>query len=49
MGQRNQGIFSIERILRLIAFNPELTMKLMRLIAIQHFNRLTALIYIYAY
>ena len=37
-GQRNQGIFSIEKNVR------ELTMTLMRLIAIKYFNRLTALI-----
>ena len=48
MGQRNQGIFSIEKKLRAIAINRnlfhELTMTLMRL---KYFNRLTALIYIY--
>jgi hypothetical protein len=44
MGQRNQGIFSIEK---RIAINRELTMALMRLITIKYFNRLTALINIY--
>ena len=47
MGQRNQGIFSIEK--KLLAINRELTMTLMRLIGIKYFNRLTALIYIYIY
>ena len=46
MGQRIQGIFSIEKCLRLIAINRELTMALMRLIVIKYFNRLTALIII---
>jgi hypothetical protein len=41
MGQRNQGIFSIEKT---FAINLELTMALMRLIAIKYFNRLTALV-----
>ena len=41
MGQRNQGIFSIEKT---FAINRELTMALMRLIAIKYFNRLTALV-----
>ena len=39
MGQRNQWIFSIEKT---FAINRELTMALMRLIAIKYFNRLTA-------
>ena len=43
MGQRIQGIFSIEKKKRLIAINRELTMTLMRLIVIKYFNRLTAL------
>ena len=43
MGQRNQGIFSIEK---RFAINRELTMTLMRLITIKYFNRLTALIFI---
>ena len=46
MGQKNQGIFSIEKE---FAINRELTMTLMRLITIKYFNRLTALIYIYIY
>ena len=41
MGQRNQGIFSIEK---RFAINRELTMTLVRLIVIKYFNRLTALI-----
>ena len=41
MGQRNQGIFSIEK---RFAINRELTMTLMRLIAIKYINRFTALI-----
>ena len=44
MGQKNRGIFIIEKKLRLIAINRELTMTLMRLITIKYFNRLTALI-----
>ena len=32
MGQRNQGIFSIEKRLRLLTIKRELTMTLMRLI-----------------
>ena len=44
--KRNQGTFSIDKNVRLIAINRELTMTLMRLIAIKYFNRLTALIYI---
>ena len=42
MGQRNQGIFSIEKRLRLLTIKRELTMTLMRLLL--YFNRLTALI-----
>ena len=44
MGQRNQGIFSIEKSIAILAINRELTMTLMRLIAIKYFKRLTALI-----
>ena len=40
MGQRNQGIISIEK---RFAINRELTMTIMRLIVIKYFNRLTAL------
>ena len=40
MEQRNQGIFSIEK---LFLIYRELTMTLMRLITIKYFNRLTAL------
>ena len=50
MGQRNPGIFSIEKTFAIYldcAINRELTRTLMRLIAIKYFNRLTALIYIY--
>ena len=43
MGQRNQGIFSIEKRIAILAINRELTMTLMRLIAIKYLNRLTAL------
>ena len=43
MGQKNQGIFSIEKE---FAINRELTMTLMRLITIKYFNRLTALVFI---
>ena len=46
MGQKNQGIFSIEKE---FVINRELTMTLMRLITIKYFNRLTALVYIYTY
>ena len=44
MGQRNQGILSIEKRIAILAINRELTMTLMRLIAIKYFKRLTALI-----
>ena len=44
MGQKNQGIFSIEKE---FAINRELTMTIMRLIAIKYFNRLTALVLIF--
>ena len=44
MGQRNQGIFRIEKRL---ASNRLLAMTIIRLIAIKYCNRLTALIYIY--
>ena len=40
MGQRIQGIFSIEKIYMI---NRELTMTLMRLIVFNYINRLTAL------
>ena len=40
MGQRIQGIFSIEKIYMI---NRELTMTLMRLIVFKYINRLTAL------
>ena len=42
--KRNQETFRIDKNVRLIAINRELTMTLMRLIAIKYFNRLTALI-----
>ena len=41
----NQGAFRIGQNVRLIAINRDLTMTLMRLIAIKYFNRSTALIY----
>ena len=44
MGQKNQGIFSIEKEFAINRDEFELTMTLMRLITIQYFNRLTALI-----
>ena len=40
----NQGTFRIDKIVQLIAINHKLTMTLMRFIAIQYFNRLTALV-----
>ena len=42
--KKNQGTFRIDKNVRLIAINRELTMTLMRLIAIKYFNRLTALL-----
>jgi hypothetical protein len=43
MGQKNQGIFSIEKEFAINRDKLELTMTLMRLITIKYFNRLTAL------
>ena len=45
--KRSQGTFKIDKNVRLIAINRELTMTLMRLIAIKYFNCLTALLKIY--
>ena len=42
--KRNQGTFRIDKNVQLIAINRELTMTLMRLIAIKYFNHLTALV-----
>ena len=43
MGQKeNQWTFRIDKNVRLIVINRELTMTLMRLIAIKYFYRLTA-------
>ena len=44
MWQRNEGTFTIDKYVRLIAINRESTMTLTWLIAIKHFNRLTALL-----
>ena len=44
--KRNQETFRIDKNVRLNAINRELTMTLMRLIAIKYFNRLTALVLI---
>ena len=44
MGQKNQGIFSIEKYFVSSEEYFELTMTLMRLITIKYFNRLTALV-----